>query len=388
MSETETREGEAGMAAGQKESEETDKAPGRSGRGPAWLALLLALAAAGASAWLLWQHRATSMRSGQDTEVRVEALGQRLDAAVERQQARADELAARVAEAGQAADEARRELGALRGRLEALESARRDGDGELASLRRELASLDERVARTAEQREAAAGAPPELTLALTDAELLVRAAYRALAMDADTARAASVLEQADAQLAGLARSGVGRARRELAREIEALQAVPSVDRDGLAGRLAALAERVPALPLAGMPGRDAPAAPAGDAEAGGWWGATREFLGRYFTVRRTGQAGAELADPATLALVREVLRLELEQARAAVWSRDAGRYRSALDRAGTLMSRYFDTGSDAVVRFRERLGALADAEIAPELPETGAALDAVRDLRARLPGAG
>lgn len=358
-----------------------DAGPRRAG--VAWLALLLALAALGAAGWQWWK----SAGEQAVTPAELNALHDRVAAANERSR-RVDDIGERLAELERRFAEAEQAADRLRGRVEGGESAAREAVASVESVHGELAAIQRRVENLERAGGRRADGPgPHLRLALAEAEFLVRSGYRLLELDADVERALQALAQADQTLATLDVAGVGQARRALSSEIEALRSVPRVDRAGLAARLAALAGRVDALPLAGVPRTGVPAA-AVDHEAKGWWAATRSFLGRYFTVRRTGEEGADLPDPDTLALARQILRLELEQARAAVWRRDGEHYRAALSRAGEMTGRYFDGESEAVTRFREGLDELRESEIAPSLPEPGAALAAVRELRDGLPGGG
>lgn len=371
------------------------------GRGPALLALALALSAAAGAGWAAWQT--WQLRDGRgDAGERVEALAQRLDRLGDSVQTlqggdRESGDAARRAgeEAGRALQEARRAreaVGGVESRLETLGDRTDELAREIAALQSGRSELAARVDGLAARLEDRPDDAPLRDLALAQSEYLVRAAYRLLELEQDPARAARAMALAAEGLEGLSAPGLTRAREAVARELEAIRAVEPVDRAGLAARLAALADRAGSLPLRDQwdAGRlEAPERDAGSGEAGGrgWWQATRDFMGEYFTVRRTDEAGTTLPDPDTLGLTRELLRLELEQARLALLRREPALYRQSLDRAASLVDRYFAADAPAVRSARDSLSELREAEILPALPEHGAALEALAGLRARDAGA-
>lgn len=366
-----------GEEAGARES-----APRHVGRGVAWLALLLALASSAAAGWLAWQRWQAERRQPSGASP-VEALSERLDQQLRQQARRVEELTDEVADAARRAGDAESLARRLESRVEASRERFEQSDGRLDALRAEIEALHQRVDRLSTQIAAAdseTGAP--VRLALAEIEYLVQVAYRILALDADVDRALRALRQAASQLSALDLVGAENARKALAREIEALSAVTSPDYGALAGRLAALADRVDRLPLAdSMPKRPRNEEPTAG-ETNGWWDASRQFLGRYFTVRRTDQSGTTLPAPESLTLARQLLRLELAQARAALLRRDGDAYVDSLNRAEKLLAGHFAPGK-ATQGFRTSLEELADVTLQPALPETGAALEAVSALRAR-----
>lgn len=390
MTEHEEEVAETGDAAGETETERPEREPPRrAGRGLAALALLVALAAAGAAGWNAWQAR-QSAGTGSDTSQRLAAMADRLariedrlgnlsrdlDAAGERARS-ADETAVEAASsarrAGEQADQARQSASDLA--------------EEVASLQATLNEQDQRLADLGQRLDGDGGPSPDLALALAQAEYLVRTAYDIAQLERDPARAARALSMAGDRLRGLQAPGLTRAREALAGELEALRGVPAVDRQGLAARLAGLADRVPELPLrAGLgpasaqrePGRESEEPPVGDR---GWWQATRDFMGEYFTVRRTDESGTALPAPGTLSLMRDVLRLALEQARLALLRGDAALYRQSLERADGLLAAYFAADAAAVRSARESVAALQDATVRAPLPELGEGLEALRAVR-------
>lgn len=388
MTEHEERDEEAGEQPPVEESEagaRTGKA-GKPGRGLAFLALLVALlaaAVAGWTGWQTWQER----QDGGNAVQRVADLSGRVDRLGDELASLREEVATAGERARAAGEEAGQAEGAASGAAERAEAAHRsvsDLADETAGLQQRLNEQGRRIDVLAGRMDEAGGGSPALSLALAQAEHLVLAAYRILELERDPERAARAMSLAADRLRGLQAPGLTRVRETVAGELEALRGVPAVDREGLAARLAGLAGNVGDLPLrAGLgPASAAPADSAGGQEPSGgergWWQATRAFLGEYFTVRRTDESGTALAAPGTLNLMRDVLRLSIEQARLALLRGEPGLYRQSLDRADSLLADYFAAGDPAVASARETVAELRDTDIAPPVPEVGAALEALR----------
>lgn len=382
--------GTAEQAPAEAERGRSDEPARSGGRGLAFLALLLALMAGAAGGWVAWQQWRSEQggndlgarldrleqklaRENADLGGRVDKLSNALDELGSRRGAGSDELARlsqRVDDVADAASDAGDTAGKLSSRLDSLEQAQQ--------------ALNDRLDRLA-GRMPESGPSPVAALELAQAEFLIQDGYRSLALDADAQGAVKALEMADSQLAEVDAPGVAAARAALADELEALRAVPNVDVTGLAARLASLAGRVDQFPFPGP--RQSPASNGGpEGVEGGWWGATKSFLGDYFTVRRTAESGPGMAAPEARQGAREVLRLELEQARLALLRRDQDIYRASLSRAGKLLRERFDTRSSAVKQALESLDELSSADLAPHLPQTGGALERVREARRRLEG--
>lgn len=367
--------------------EESTARPG--GRGVAVFALLIALlaaAAAGWTGWQTWQSRDTgsdtgrlAALSGQVDRLRGELDSLRSELATVGERARsADD---RAGQAAQTADD-------VTARFDEVRRSVSDLAGEVADLQENLGQQGRRLESVAGRLEEPGDAAPDLALSLAQAEYLVHTAYRILELERDPERAARAMSLAAERLQGLQAPGLTRARESVASELEALRGVPRLDRDGLAARLAGLADTVSGLPLRGDLGpasaRRAEAADDPDAPPGerGWWQATRDFMGEYFTVRRTDETGTSLPAPGTLSLMRDVLRLGLEQARLALLRGDAGLYRQSLERADGVLAAYFAGDDPAVASARRTLAALLEENVEPSLPELGEALEALRAVDA------
>lgn len=344
----------------------------RKGRGLAWFALLVALIAAGIAGYALW-HPYEEEPADSQTSERLSALNATL-AQLERttQSARDDAAQAKRRSADNATA-----LAALQTQLTDLENGLENRQQGIAELRAELDRLAQRMATFS---------PGEALreLKLVELEMLLRQGYRTLTLDGNVGMAIETLESADALLADMNAGGLQPVRRALRDEIATLEGIDTVDIAGLSARLNALIKQVPALPLKDALGNtrfEAPNTTQDDRESG-WWDATTDFLGRYFTVRRTGESGTDLPAPDTLELIHEQLQLKLEQARLALLRGAPEIYQSALTQAQNWTRRYFDVEARPVTALLQELKALENTAVKPDLPPTGAALEALNAARA------
>lgn len=376
--------------AGEHSRDETESGPETdtarpAGRGLALVALLIALLGAAAAGWAGWQAWQSRQAGGDEGE--LSALSGRVDRLGERIGSLGDEVAAageRARAAGEEAGEAGSAAARAGDRADALEGTVSDLAGEVAALQQTVNEQRRRIETLTSRLDGSGGPSPDLALALSQAEYLVHTAYRMLELEGDPDRARRAMSLALERLRGLEAPGLTRAREAVAGELEALRGVTGVDREGLAARLAGLADTVGDLPLRGDLGPastgppDEPARAETPEDDRGWWQATRDFMGEYFTVRRTDETGTSLPAPGSLSLLRDVLRLALEQARLSLLRAETGLYRQSLARADALLEAYFAGDDPAVAAARETLVELEDTDIEPRRPELGAALEALR----------
>lgn len=374
--------------AGEHSRDETESGPETdtarpAGRGLALVALLIALLAGAAAGWQTWQAR----QAGGDEGERLTALSGRVDRLDERIGSLGDEVAAageRARAAGEEAGAAGSSATRAAERADALEGTVSDLAGEVAALQQTVNEQRRRIETLTSRLDGSGGPSPDLALALSQAEYLVHAAYRMIELEGDPERARRAMSLALERLRGLEAPGLTRAREAVAGELEALRGIRSVDREGIAARLAGLADTVSDLPMRADLGpasagpADEPGSVPAPEDERGWWQATRDFMGEYFTVRRTDETGTSLPAPGSLSLLRDVLRLALEQARLSLLRAETGLYRQSLERADALLEAYFAGDDPAVASARETLAELENTDIEPRRPDLGAALDALR----------
>lgn len=373
----------------------------RRANGLAWLALLLALAAAGLSAWQWW----LSTRS----EVEADPLAPRLEeqaGALDAQSRRTSELSDRLDALSGRFDE-------IEGRLpeddfdpRALRSADDDLSGAQADLEQRQGDLEQRVDALSRQLDQAVSAMDsqleELGKARTDRidESLAEASFRLglievagllrlglsraeLAADYDSA--VSVYRRAQARLESIDDSRVQRLSQLVEQELEALRSIEATDWSARVGELAALEGETGQWPMQSRQvATDEPESDSGgdvgEGEGDGWWAELRRSMGGL--VRVSPRESAPLT-PAATESVRERLRLHLAAAQVAAARRDSEGLANHATVAVELIEAHFDSGSDSVNSALETLSAMTSAVSPQPLPELGDALaEAERRLAA------
>lgn len=356
-------------------------ASGRKGNAAAWLALIVALAAGGFTAWQWWMSR-----SAVETET---------DALLPRVEGQADE----IEDQSRALGEMRERVDALNAGLEDLSSRVESDDFDPAALRRQVRSQAEaieqlrevsdsrsqrldRALESMETRLEQSGAAEStriedsladarFRMALMEVAGLLRLGQARAELASDLSGAVAAYERARARLEGIDDGRLEQLRQLLSREVEALRSVGSTDWAAISGRLSALESDSARWPVAG--GDAAAQARADESDAAseqGWWSSVRESLGGL--VRVTPREAAPLA-PAAVESVRERLRLHLAAAQAAVAGRRVEELRNQVDAAEALIRDHFDTSSEPVSRALETLTEALSAD-EPSLPDLGAAL--------------
>ena len=177
------------------------------------------------------------------------------------------------------------------------------------------------------------------------------------------------MNNADALLSEVDDPRFEAARTALARDLSDLRSAPRIDSVGLYARFAALVAQVDAVNV-GL----APLAPAnsssqdwlGRAEAG--WQAALSKLSRYLVVRRRDAELSRLMTPDGETLVRQNLRLLLEQAQMAALAHHQALYDASLARSAVFIAEFEVFDSTRTQALQAEIDALAAINIAPTLP--------------------
>ena len=180
------------------------------------------------------------------------------------------------------------------------------------------------------------------------------------------------MNNADALLSEVDDPRFEAARTALARDLSDLRSAPRIDSVGLYARFAALVAQVEAVhvglaPLA--PADDAKIPPqdwVGRAEAG--WQAALSKLSRYLVVRRRDAELSRLMTPDGETLVRQNLRLLLEQAQMAALAHHQALYDASLARSAVFIAEFEVFDSARTQAIQAEIDALAALNIAPTLP--------------------
>ena len=159
---------------------------------------------------------------------------------------------------------------------------------------------------------------------LAEVQYLLRLANQRLIMTGDTQSAEALLRSADNILRSLDDTTLRNLRAAVAEDLAAIRAVPKLDTQGLYLRLDALIRQTDALVLFELPEREAPEAMEApedwqDRLAQGYEMAIAK-LSEYIVVSRTDVPVETLMDPQYEGLVRQNMRMLLEQAQVAMLS--------------------------------------------------------------------
>lgn len=241
---------------------------------------------------------------------------------------------------------------------------------QLARLESSLESQSEEIARF--------GTTDRNDWLLAEAEYLLRLANQRLIMSGDIAAATALLKSADSILRELEDVSFYQARAAVATDLVALRAVPKVDVEGLYLRLAALIGEVERLKVFELPDRQSsiettPAESWTERFAQGYRAALQK-LSNYIVIDRKDVPYEALMDPQWEGLVRQNMRMLLEQAQVALLSGNQVLFRESLERAGHWVGQFFEvdeTGSQAIAR---DISALVDTTIAVEAPNVSRSL--------------
>lgn len=209
------------------------------------------------------------------------------------------------------------------------------------------------------------------------ANLLVIAQHR-LAYARDPSQALEALRAADRQLQQLADPNYQPVRKLLEREINALETFRRLDLTGMAQRLGQLAGRVDSLPLAPLP--EEPVVAEGENSfARDVWKDLRDLV----RIRTTTDVRRPLLLPEHKYFLRENLRLMLYGAQVALLHGDIGTLELNARAAHKWLADYYDANNSAVRTANAELEAILKSRPA-DLPDISASLNSLRELTARL----
>lgn len=336
-------------------------APRRGSSAIGWLALLLVLALAGAAGWSVMeaQRREAGLL---DRLAELETTAAGLESITSGKETRLEELGSRL----------ERQLAAGMGELQGESSRQRQG---LQSLEEQLTELRAELARySANDRE---------SWLLAEAEYLLRLANQRLIMAGDAVSAQALLGEADRILRELDDATLHPVRAAVASDLAAVRAVPRVDVEGVYLRLSALVEQAGRLVIFQLPQQESLAR---EATAPDWQERLQQGyedallkLSDYIIIRRRDVPMQALMDPQWEGLVRQNLRMLLEQAQVALLSGNQNLYRESLQRAQHWVAEFFESDEAAARAMAREITQLADTTVAVDLPDISQSLRALDD---------
>ena len=246
--------------------------------------------------------------------------------------------------------------------------------------------------------------------ALAEIEQVLSTASQQLQLAGNVRGALIALQNADARLTRADRPQFIAVRRAIARDIDSLKNLPSVDLTGIAVRIDTLIAQIDHVPLLAdeKPAASvvlAPppksklassaASPAKNAEpVDDWRSALQQRWNSWSSdlwneirqlvrVRSVNSPEALLLSPGEAFFARENLKLRLLNARMALLSRNDAAFRSDLIEADRALLRYFDTRAKQTQAARDLLRQLQDSVLNIEMPTLSHSLAAVRQSRTR-----
>lgn len=322
----------------------------------AWLTFILLIAMAAATAWMV--------REGQ---VKTEALELRLsqlETLTSKEQATLGELGDRW-------------QSELRTGLDNLETeVKKQDDGFSQSLNEVKAQLD------GQQKALARFSPSDRhSWLLAEAGHLLRLANQRLVMAGDPVAAQALLNSADGVLRELDDPNLHPVRAAIAADVAALRAVGKVDVEGIYLRLAALIEQADKLVIFRFP---EPAQRPAPEAAENWEGRLRQGvtaafsrLSDYVIIRRRDVPMQSMMDPQWESMVRQNLRMLLEQAQVALLSGNQMLYSASLQRAQQWAAQFreSDAAAAAIALEMGRLESLTIEIPQPDISRSQQALD-------------
>ncbi|MCB1704825.1 MAG: uroporphyrinogen-III C-methyltransferase [Halioglobus sp.] len=331
----------------------------------AWLAFLLVIALAAGAVWVL-----------REAQLRESGLKERiaqLESVTGQKQANLDQLSDRLT----------RQLNA------GLEGLKSDMNTQAADLSRSLETVE---AQLADQKKELArfSATDRENWLLAEAGHLLRLANQRLVMAGDPVAAEALLNGADSVLRDLNDPALHVVRAAVAADIAALRAVPEVDVEGIYLRLSALIGQADKLVIFQFEEQDAKPAPEA---ADSWRGRLRQQyeaalskLSDYIIIRRRDVPMQALMDPQWEGLVRQNLRMLLEQAQIALLSGNQALYTTSLSQAQEWVAQFKDSDTAAAKAISAQIKELQALTIQipqPNISRSQNALDKAIELRAQ-----
>jgi uncharacterized protein HemX len=201
----------------------------------------------------------------------------------------------------------------------------------------------------------------------------------------DARGAGAALQLAEERLSALAEPRLFEIRKAVAEERAALQALPLADRSSAALNLSGLIARADSLPLRQHPvvrTADNSPPPSPQSFQQSWsergWSSFKQMLAGVFTVQRTDKPVDRLLPPEQENLVKQLLALKLESARAALLLGDTASFRSALESALQWLGDYYRPEDPTVSAARAELERLHGLELDPPLPDLSRSVGLLR----------
>ncbi len=222
-----------------------------------------------------------------------------------------------------------------------------------------------------------------ITWRMAEVEYLLTVANHRLTLARDRQTAINIFETADSLLEAIADPSLLKVRREIASELTALRAMPTVDIPGLALQVGSLVETVEQLPLMDQKRLAVVSEKRENAASVKWqeiptvvWNDIKSLV----QVRRHQQPTEPLLAPQQAWFLYQNLQLKLEQARLAVLKQNTAVFAQSLEEVSQWLNRYFEAESAAVSSMQETVRNLRTIELQPTIPDVSGSLRELRSM--------
>ena len=328
---------------------------------PGKLALLLSVVTLGGGAYLYWEGWQLKQQNSQQQSL----VTQQVETALANGRAEAAEAVANVSQ----------QLGQLQARAEADKT--------------NIDELQNRLTLSIQQVTADADVSRKDWL-LAEVEYLLRLANQRVLMEQTATGALNLLKSADESLRETDDVTLYDVRKALAEDITALEAVPTLDTEGVFLKLAALNRQVDDLRV--TPITDKRKLPAlleeitpesveqtwgEDLKAS--WNKAMDKVDQLIVIQHHDEPVKPLMSPEQTFFLQQNLHLMLEQAQMALLQRKQQAYDASLDKASHWIGTHFDADNATSQAMLRGLSELQQINVAPELPDISGSLNSLKD---------
>lgn len=286
-------------------------------------------------------------------------------------------------------DDIGRDIAANEKFLKTLQATQESNVARQMQLEARFSMIEARLTEARSQQEALARMYDALTRSdtvrvLAEIEQTLTFASLQLQLTGNISAAQTMLASVDAKLTHLNRPELINVRQALAKDMDALKALPALDLSGIIVNLDNLAMSLDSLPLA----IDAytEAAQVAPRVEGDWltraaaeiWHDIKQLV----RIRRMDKPDAQLLSPEQAVFVRANMKLHLLDARTALLMRDEATYRSDLKAVLNALQQHFDPRAPLVSKNVAMLEQYGKQALNLKVPDLGSSLAAARDARA------
>jgi uncharacterized protein HemX len=337
----------------------------RSGNSIAWLAFLIALIALAAAGYTAWQDwRGASDMSVDDQVARLDSRITSATQSLASLEAQIEELSTRDPGIDAAIDQLRRELDE-RIRL-------------LSSLPARISTLEGSVASLAGVSEGARDA-----WILAESEYYMQIANAQLQLANNPHLASLALRMADERIVQLANPALTNVRRAISDELASLDVMEKPDLEGATLTLASLARVVESLPLVSTADAEDQAAESDSEQSGPSraWSSVKNAMSGLVKVTPPERAKLVQLSPDAEFFLRNNIALQLQSARLALLRGEQAIFEQTLDDTSALLNEYFDTNSASVTGALETITEIRGHIFTTATPDISESLPLLRQFR-------